>query len=163
MSNAFYWSMSRVCCNQMILKSMNFHSVETSNSVIFAIDIFYIFIHGKYSSWFCSSFSVWHAEQCLTVADFWYCTESESLWAVQTVKWLINLCWPGWKMKWSSSSSKGLIIDNSAPYQFITLSPIVWGQSLWCLALSFPVAIVNHVTLKVCSLETRLLNKLLIK
>lgn len=160
--------MSNVCCNEMILKSMNFHSVETSSFVIFAIDIFYIFIHGKYSSWFCSSFSVWHAEspeQCLTVADFRYCTGSESLWAVQTVKWLMNLCWPGWKMKWSSSSSKGLIIDNSAPYQFITLSPIVWGQSLWCLtlALSFPVAIVNHITLKVCSLETRLLNKLLMK
>lgn len=98
---------------------------------------FYIFIHRKQPSWFCSSFSVWYAEsseQCLTVSDFQYCTES--LWTVETVKWLMNPCWPGGKMKWSSSSSKGLIIDNSVSYQFITL-PVFEGCPCDVLYLPF--------------------------
>lgn len=103
-------------------------------------------------------------EQCLTIADSQYCSKSESLWAVQTkMKCLRNPCWPGWKIKWSSLSSKGSIVDNSGPHQFITLSPGVWGQSLWSLtlALSSSITIMSHITLKMCSLKTELLNQLL--
>lgn len=150
----------------MILKSLHFYSCKTSDSVMFATDSFYIFIHKKIQLLvllLLQNLTCWvRLERCRTIAGFQNSTKSSGLWAVQTVKCLMNPCWRGWKIKWSSSSSKESIIDNSTSSVHNSLSSVVWEQ-IWslALALSSPITIMDHRTLKIRSLLTELLNQLL--
>lgn len=133
---------------------------------MFAIDSFYIFIHKKIQLLvllLLQNLTCWvRLERCLTVTGFQNSSKNSGLWAVQTVKCLMNPCWQGWKIKWSSSSSKESTVDNLTSSVHNSLSPVVW-ESLWSvtLALSSPITIMDHITLKMCSLMTELLNQLL--